>query len=158
MSPRQYQKYLGKLGFTDLRLSEDWMVVRDEVDQLLKQNGLSRFNEVTKKQVWESPNFLDVKSSTKYCIETIAEKRIFVFAGISEKCPAVYHARIDATKLASIVESRKLYITLYCYLPGRAILIYAYESKYYDRVSPICAKVFKGRVKSQLLDESADLE
>ncbi len=157
MSPRQYQKFFEKLGFTDVCLaSEVWMVVRDEVDQLLKQNGLPRFSEV-KRQVWESPNFLELKSSSAYCVETIANKRIFVFESLYEKCPAVFTAKINPTKLADIVESRKLRNTIYFYLPGRALLIYADESRYYDR-SPICAKVFKGRVKSQLLDESADLE
>ncbi len=155
MSPRQYKKFFEKLGFTDVCLiSEVWMTVREEVDKIFKQNGLPLFTE--RKHAWESPNFLELASTVEYCVETFAEKKVIVFQAIHKDCPAVFTATINAKRLTEIVENRKFHQDLYIYWPGHAVLYYAYESKYYDRVSPICAKVFKGQLKSQLLEYSED--
>ena len=159
MSPRQFRKFLEKIGFTEVQdASEDWQTLKEEVAKILEKNGLPESRYDTKSKVrtntWDSPQFLEAKSSIDYCLETVVDRRVYVFEELFCDGKNLALALINAKQLTEILECRTFREDFWIYVPGRAVMIHAWESQNYDRVSPICAKVFKARVKSALVEES----
>ena len=152
---KHFLAFLEKKGFSNIEpRPEDCSAVMHESNRILEKNGLPKITEIGEPghtyMPWDTDMFYQTKSSVQACVDAIADKQVYVFDNFGTNLPDLVRATISPQALSDLILEKKHCHDLYIYLPGWAFLIYSWESQYYDKVSPVGAKVFFGRVKTSL--------